>query len=60
MDVDLAQRVIDFVSGCCFSLGGGVYKAAGYVYVIGPREINVSGDIQSIVKKELPPVQSVY
>ena len=36
IDVELAQRIIDFTSGACYSLGGSLQKVSSYIFILGP------------------------
>ena len=36
MDVELAQRIIDFTSGACYSLGGRLQKVSSYIFILTP------------------------
>lgn len=47
VDYDLAQRIIDFVSGGCYALAGNIQKVTNYIFVITPEDVEISGDIQS-------------
>ncbi|MCR5215824.1 MAG: cell division protein SepF [Lachnospiraceae bacterium] len=49
VDADLAQRIIDFSSGACYSIGGNLLKISTYIFVVTPSSIDVSGDISSIM-----------
>lgn len=47
LDVDVAQRIIDFTSGSCYAVNGNVMKISHYIFVITPANIGVSGDIST-------------
>ena len=49
IDVELAQRIIDFSSGACYSIGGGLQKISSYIFILTPENVEVSGDIQEIL-----------
>ncbi len=49
LDVDIAQRIIDFTCGACYSLGGSLQKIAGYIYILTPADVDISGDFQEIL-----------
>ena len=34
IDVEMAQRIIDFTSGACYSLGGSLQKVSSYIFVL--------------------------
>ena len=39
---DLARRIIDFVSGLCYALGGKMEKVADHVYLLAPSHVNLA------------------
>lgn len=45
MDLDLAQRIIDFSSGSCYAMGGNLQKISNYIFIITPAGVDISGDI---------------
>lgn len=53
LDVDVAQRIIDFTCGACYSLGGSLQKIAGYIYILTPADVDISGDFQQILNGSL-------
>ena len=46
---EVAQRIIDFSSGSCYSIGGGLQKISSYIFILTPDNVEVSGDIQEIL-----------
>ena len=38
-DRDLARRIIDFISGLCYALGGKMEKVADQVYLLAPSHV---------------------
>jgi cell division inhibitor SepF len=50
LDVDVAQRIIDFTSGSCFAISGNLQKISNYVFIITPSSVGVSGDFLDIVE----------
>lgn len=49
LDVDIAQRIIDFTSGSCFAMNGNLQKISNYIFIITPESVDISGDFQSFV-----------
>ena len=47
LDVEIAQRIIDFTSGSCYAVHGNVMKISHYIFVITPANVDVSGDIST-------------
>ena len=48
VDKALARRVIDFLSGCAFSVDGSVKKIAQSAYLFCPANLSVNGDLESM------------
>lgn len=49
LDVDMAQRIIDFTSGSCFAIKGNLQRISHYIFIITPASVDVSGDFQNIL-----------
>ncbi len=49
LDVDIAQRIIDFTSGSTFAISGNLQKISHYIFIITPRSVEISGDFQEIL-----------
>jgi len=49
LDVDMAQRIIDFTSGSTYAIDGNLQKISNYIFVLTPRNVDVSGDFQEIL-----------
>ncbi len=49
LDLDLAQRIIDFTSGSCYAISGNLQKISNYIFIITPAAVDVSGDFQDIL-----------
>ena len=61
IDVELAQRIIDFTSGACYSLGGSLQKVSSYIFILGPEGVDITGDLQIILgSTSTPSVRAGY
>ena len=62
LDVDIAQRVIDFTCGVCYSLNGNLQKVSSYIFILTPSNVDISGDFQSILNGafDIPSMSSQY
>ncbi len=49
LDVDIAQRIIDFTSGSCFAIAGNLQKISHYIFIITPASVDISGDFQELL-----------
>lgn len=49
IDVDVAQRIIDFVSGACYAMSGNIQKVSSYIFIVTPSGIDISGDMENVL-----------
>jgi len=49
LHVDVAQRIIDFTSGSCYSMNGNLQKISNYIFIITPESVEISGDFQDLL-----------
>ena len=49
LHVDIAQRIIDFTSGSCYSINGNLQKVSSYIFIITPESVEISGDFQDLL-----------
>ncbi|MFI3214181.1 MAG: cell division protein SepF [Eubacteriales bacterium] len=49
LDVEIAQRIIDFASGSCYAIEGTLQKISHYIFIITPSSVGISGDFQEIL-----------
>lgn len=49
LHVDIAQRIIDFTSGSCYSINGNLQKISSYIFIITPESVDISGDFQELL-----------
>ena len=62
LDLDVAQRIIDFSSGSCFALNGNLQKISNYIFIITPASVDISGDFQEILNGafDVPSIHSNF
>ncbi|MDO4650851.1 MAG: cell division protein SepF [Eubacteriales bacterium] len=60
IDVELAQRIIDFTLGACYSLNGTLQKVSSYIFVLGPSNVDITGDLQNMIGNSAPSVRAGY
>lgn len=53
LDIDIAQRIIDFTAGSCFAISGNLQKISNYIFIITPASVDISGDFQNILGASL-------
>ena len=49
MNFDTAQRVIDFTSGACFTMGGNLQKISKKIIIATPSDVELSGDFTELL-----------
>lgn len=50
VEYPLAQRIMDFLSGTCYSLDGRIQRVANNIFIIAPENVDISGDFQEELK----------
>jgi cell division inhibitor SepF len=50
MDRDIAQRIMDFVSGSCYTLNGNLQRVTNNIFIIAPENIDIAGDFREELK----------
>lgn len=62
LDVDIAQRVIDFTCGVAYALNGDLQKVSSYIFILTPEGVDISGDFESIMNGafDVPSMNSRY
>lgn len=60
IDVDVAQRIIDFTSGACYSLGGSLQKISSYIFILTPYNVDITGDFQDILNGAVPSMRNAF
>ncbi len=60
IDVELAQRIIDFSSGSCYAIGGGLQKVSSYIFILTPSSVEISGDIQDLLNGAMPTMRTSF
>lgn len=60
MKLDLAQRIVDSVSGGCYAVQGNLQKISGYIYLVTPRSVDITGDFQDLVSDTAGSMSSSY
>ena len=49
INVEIAQRIIDFTSGATFAMHGNLQKISNYIFLATPNGVDISGDIQNLM-----------
>ena len=49
MDLEIAQRIIDFTSGAAYAISGNLQKISNYIFLVTPTNVDISGDLQDLL-----------
>lgn len=44
-----AQRIMDFVSGCIYTMNGRFHQISRYIFIFSPESVDISGDYQEFI-----------
>ena len=45
LDVDIAQRILDFMSGAVYALNGNIHKVSKGIFLLVPNNVDIAGNI---------------
>jgi len=45
LEIDIAQRVLDFMSGAVYALNGNIHKVTKGIFILVPTNVDISGNI---------------
>lgn len=62
LDLEVAQRIIDFTSGATFAIDGNLQKISNYIFLITPANVDISGDLQDLLNTsfDVPSIKTRY
>ena len=62
LDLEIAQRIIDFTSGATFAISGNLQKISNYIFLVTPTNVDISGDLQDLLgnNMDMPSVRNRY
>lgn len=49
LDLEIAQRIIDFTSGAAVAINGNLKRISTYIFLVTPTNVNISGDLQDLL-----------
>ena len=49
LDLEIAQRIIDFTSGAAYAISGNLQKISNYIFLVTPTNVEISGDLQDLL-----------
>ena len=62
MDLEIAQRIIDFTSGATFAISGNLQKISNYIFLVTPTNVDISGDLTDLLNTsfDVPSIKTRY
>ena len=45
LEMDIAQRILDFISGAVYSLDGNIHKISKGIFILAPSNVDISGNV---------------
>ena len=62
LDLEVAQRIIDFTSGATFAINGNLQKISNYIFLVTPANVEISGDLQDLLNTsfDVPTIKTRY
>lgn len=52
IELNAAQRIIDFIGGACYALDGSLQAISSNIFIAAPQDIEVSGDLRDEILNE--------
>lgn len=49
-EMSAAQRIIDFASGACYTVGGNLQKISKKIFIVAPSDMDLSGDFSELLE----------
>lgn len=62
LDIEVAQRIIDFTSGATFAISGNLQKVSNFIFLVTPTNVDISGDLQDLLSSsfDVPSFKARY
>lgn len=54
VETDLARRIVDFVSGAVYALGGSIQKVGGGIFLCAPSNVDIASEAKESEKSIFP------
>lgn len=51
LDMDVAQRIMDFISGAVYTMNGKLHEIYGYIFIVSPETVDISGDYSEFIEQ---------
>ena len=62
LDLEVAQRIIDFTSGATFAISGNLQKISNFIFLVTPTNVDISGDLHDLLNSsfDVPSIKTRY
>ena len=62
LDLEVAQRIIDFTSGATFAINGNLQKISNFIFLVTPTNVDISGDLHDLLNSsfDVPSIKTKY
>lgn len=62
LDLEVAQRIIDFTSGATFAISGNLQKISNFIFLVTPTNVDISGDLHDLLNTsfDVPSIKTRY
>ena len=62
LDLEVAQRIIDFTSGATFAINGNLQKISNFIFLVTPTNVDISGDLTDLLNSsfDVPSIKTRY
>lgn len=60
LNVEIAQRVLDFLSGAVYGVDGSIRKISRGIFVLAPQHVDISGNVLGNITSDLRSGRSSY
>ena len=62
MDLEVAQRIIDFTAGSTFAIDGKLQKISNFIFLVTPTNVEISGDLQDLLNSsfDVPSIKTRF
>ena len=48
----VAQRIMDFVCGCIYTIDGQILQISGYIFIVAPKDVDITGDYTAFLQQD--------
>lgn len=62
LDIEIAQRIIDFTSGSALAIKGNLQKISNFIFLVTPTNVEITGDLQDLFNSsfDVPSIKTKF